>query len=81
MLCLLLKKKLHTLCLCMQYRMKPIFPYLKKIALIYNIYVAVTNYVLYYIIFGENLLQLLSGLLFSFSCRQPYLIIKYISLP
>ena len=23
----LLKKKLHTLCLCMQYRIKPIFPY------------------------------------------------------
>ena len=67
MLCLL-KKKLHTLCLRKQYRIKPIFPYFVNnlLALIYNVYVAVTNYVLYYIIFGEKLLQLLRGLLFFF---------------
>ena len=47
---------LHTLCLCMQHRIKPIFPNFVNnfLALIYNIYVAVRNYLLYGIIFGEN---------------------------
>ena len=38
MLCLL-QKKLHTLCLCMQYRIKPTFPYFvyNFLPLIYNI--------------------------------------------
>ena len=50
------KNKVYTLCLCMQYRIKPIFPYFvdKFLALIYNIYVADTKYVLYCIIFGEK---------------------------
>ena len=67
----------HMLCLCMQHIIKPVFFYIVNnfLALIYNIYVDVTNYVLYCIIFGEKLLQRLRGLLFSFSCRLPYIII------
>ena len=67
----------------MQYGIKLIFSYFVNnfLALIYTIYVTFTNYVPYCIIFGEVLLQMLRGLLFPFSCRQPYLFIKCIILP
>ena len=73
MLCLL-KKKLHTLCLCLQYRIKPIFPYFVDnfLALVYTIYVAVTYYVLYCMIFGENT--------FTVAKRSPVFLLVYLTL-